>query len=199
MYIFINNKYSRVYWSIITHARSRVNTDYVEKHHIIPKCLGGTNKKSNIIELTPKEHYICHRLLTKMTEGDDKNKMIYAWWAMTVHTSKYTNGNRYAVTGKKYETARNEYRKLVIGKPKTKEHREKLGKYERTPEIRKALSDARKSQIGKYNHSTETKLKMIESKKSILRPTFPCPHCGKTMNMLNLIRWHRDNCKKKGE
>lgn len=198
MYIFINNKYSKVYWNIITRAKMRVNTKYVEKHHIIPKCLGGTNKKSNIVELTPKEHYLCHRLLTKMTNGDDKKKMVYAWWAMTVHTSRYTNGNRYVVTGKRYETARTEYRKLVIGKPKSKEHREKLGKYERTPEIRKAISDSRKAQIGKQHRTDETKKKMSKWQKGIPKPIGSCQYCGKTMSLMNLSRWHGENCKNKG-
>lgn len=198
MYIFINNKYTKVYWSIITRATTRVNTGYVEKHHIIPKCLGGTNKKSNIVELTPKEHYLCHRLLTKMTIGVDKNKMVYAWWAMTVHTSKYTNGNRYVVTGKSYETARNEYRKLVTGIPKSKKHREKLGKYERTPEIRKAISDSRKAQIGKQHRTDDTKKRIGERQKGMPKPIGYCQHCGKQMSVMNLSRWHGENCKNKG-
>ena len=61
--IFIDNKYTRIYFNIVNNAKSRTNyTGYVEKHHIIPKSLGGTNKKSNLVELTAKEHYLCHRL-----------------------------------------------------------------------------------------------------------------------------------------
>jgi hypothetical protein len=35
------------------------------RHHIVPKALGGSNKKENIILLTPKEHFVAHRLLAK--------------------------------------------------------------------------------------------------------------------------------------
>ena len=39
---------------------------YYEKHHILPKCLGGTNDKTNITLITAREHFIAHMLLFKM-------------------------------------------------------------------------------------------------------------------------------------
>ena len=46
----LNNKYSRWYINIITKAidRSAVIGEYYEKHHIIPKSMGGNNKKENL-------------------------------------------------------------------------------------------------------------------------------------------------------
>jgi hypothetical protein len=76
--MFKTNKYSRWYFSIIQTARDRVTSGYVEKHHIIPKCLGGGDTKENIVRLYPKEHYICHLLLIRMTEGTAKSKMSFA-------------------------------------------------------------------------------------------------------------------------
>ena len=58
--------YSRQYNLIINKAKERVLEEYSETHHIIPKCLGGTNENTNLVELTPREHLICHRLLVKM-------------------------------------------------------------------------------------------------------------------------------------
>jgi hypothetical protein len=43
-----------------------------EQHHIIPKCLGGSNDKSNLVLLTYREHYIAHWLLTKIHKNDSK-------------------------------------------------------------------------------------------------------------------------------
>lgn len=40
--------------------------DYTEIHHILPKCMGGTNEKDNLVRLTAREHYLAHRLLTKI-------------------------------------------------------------------------------------------------------------------------------------
>jgi len=86
--MFIDNKYTRVYNSIV--SRAQIDTlrskdfGYYEKHHIVPKSLGGTNDSSNITLLTFKEHWTCHRLLCKMV-SDPKHKtaMRYALYALS--------------------------------------------------------------------------------------------------------------------
>ena len=52
MKFFLDNKYTNWYFSIISKARTRVNNDYIEKHHIIPKSIGGLNTKDNLVELS---------------------------------------------------------------------------------------------------------------------------------------------------
>ncbi len=78
--IFIANKYTTTYFSIIEKAKLRVlpNTEYKEIHHIVPRSLGGSNELSNLVDLTYREHRLCHKLLVKMTDGIDKSKMSYA-------------------------------------------------------------------------------------------------------------------------
>lgn len=39
---------------------------YTERHHIQPRCLGGSNRPDNLVYLTPRVHFIAHRLLQKM-------------------------------------------------------------------------------------------------------------------------------------
>lgn len=59
--------YKEIYNNIIERAKNRVLFDtMIELHHIIPRSEGGSNKKSNKIELTPKEHHLCHLCLIKM-------------------------------------------------------------------------------------------------------------------------------------
>ncbi len=60
---------------------SKYNTNYVESHHIVPKSLGGTNSKSNLVYLTAKEHFVAHKLLTKFLKiGSNAHiKMMYAF------------------------------------------------------------------------------------------------------------------------
>ena len=60
-------------------GRTKKDGVYYERHHIPPRSLGGTNNPENLVYLTPKEHYICHHLLTKFTIGSDKIKMVFAW------------------------------------------------------------------------------------------------------------------------
>ena len=83
--------YRKVYESIILKAfsenrkkikRNDTNYVYYESHHITPKCLGGNNDSSNLILLTSREHYLCHKLLTYMYKGNRKlacafHKMTY--------------------------------------------------------------------------------------------------------------------------
>lgn len=81
--LFIDNKYTSIYYSIIERSRNRNISGYTEKHHIIPKSLGGTNNRNNLVLLTAREHYLCHVLLTKMTTGENKIKMLYAATSFT--------------------------------------------------------------------------------------------------------------------
>ena len=78
--IFIANRYTLIYFSIIENARLRVlpKDQYKETHHIVPRSLGGGNELSNLVDLTYKEHRICHKLLVKMTDSINRSKMSYA-------------------------------------------------------------------------------------------------------------------------
>ena len=76
--LFIDNKYTHIYNRIIDRAKLRPIIGYTEKHHIIPKSFGGSNDYFNIAYLTAREHFLCHLLLTKMTTGEHKKKMVFA-------------------------------------------------------------------------------------------------------------------------
>jgi len=81
--MFLNNKYTALYYKIIASAQERnhikILNDGYQTHHIIPRCFGGTNDLTNLVVLTYKEHRVCHRLLINMTSNDAKYKMMYAY------------------------------------------------------------------------------------------------------------------------
>lgn len=54
------------YDNLINRAKNRTLAGYYEKHHIIPKCVGGQDDSDNIIALTAREHFIAHQLLIKI-------------------------------------------------------------------------------------------------------------------------------------
>ena len=58
--------YQNIYNNIINTRKQKTFNGYTEKHHIIPKSLGGRDSKDNLVELSAREHFICHLLLTKM-------------------------------------------------------------------------------------------------------------------------------------
>ena len=67
LYICIMN-YQLIHDSIIDRAKTRVlpKETYTERHHIIPRCMGGSDNKSNLVDLTAKEHFIIHKLLVEI-------------------------------------------------------------------------------------------------------------------------------------
>ena len=87
--MFLNNKYTALYYKIIASAQERNYTktlnDGYQTHHIIPRCFGGTNDITNLVVLTYKEHRVCHRLLINMTANDAKYKMMYAYKLFNKH------------------------------------------------------------------------------------------------------------------
>jgi len=109
--IFINNKYTRWYYNIIDRAQTRLLNCYTERHHIIPKSLGGSNEFSNLVSLTAREHFVCHMLLTKMVTGIQRQKMVHAWWAMA--TLKKDCQDRHCLNSFQYESVRRAYSKQI--------------------------------------------------------------------------------------
>lgn len=78
--MFNKSKYTNWYYQIIEQAKNRVLAKpiYSEKHHILPKSLGGDQSKTNLVRLLPREHFVCHKLLIKMVTGQAKYKMLEA-------------------------------------------------------------------------------------------------------------------------
>jgi len=89
--MFVENKYFKYYYNIINRAKSRTISGYTETHHIIPRSMGGLNNKENLVDLTAKEHFICHLLLTKITVGKNKRSMIFALNALSNLNNLYQN------------------------------------------------------------------------------------------------------------
>lgn len=98
-YGFIDNKYKKWYLNIIEDRKNRIldTNEYYEKHHIIPKSIGGEDKQFNIISLTAREHFICHLLLIRMVQEKDVYKMVHA---MTRFSKKINNSIEYELLRK---------------------------------------------------------------------------------------------------
>jgi hypothetical protein len=99
--------YKKVYNELIESrkvlVRKRNDDCYYENHHIIPKCFGGSNKKENLVFLTFREHFMAHLLLTKIYDGENKSKMIWALYRMCHKNDKQKNK---IVSTREYEKAR---------------------------------------------------------------------------------------------
>lgn len=181
--IFINNKYSKWYFSIIATAKSRAALSvYTELHHVIPKSLGGSNDSENLVSLSAKEHYICHRLLPRFLNGAHKKKMIYALYCIT-HVRNKGQHSRYIPNSNLYSKIKNDWQMSIKGRtahnkgvPMSVEQKEKLrqaniGKtYTRSPEYLEKQSLAQKGKSrGKGRISNRKGIKMTDEQKEKIR------------------------------
>lgn len=58
--------YARIYEQLIRRASGRERHGYMERHHVVPKCMGGGDEKANIVYLSAKEHFVAHKLLVRI-------------------------------------------------------------------------------------------------------------------------------------
>ena len=119
-HIYYRMNYQNIYNQIVEKAKIRVLEGYKEKHHIIPKCLGGNNDKDNLVELTAREHFLCHLLLCEIYPNS--NKLWYALWLMIVGKNRQKSLSPYVISSRTYEKVKLEFINRIRGvsKPSNK-------------------------------------------------------------------------------
>lgn len=122
--------YQKIYYSLIDRARIRSTVGYTEKHHVLPKCLGGDDIESNIVLLYPEEHYLSHLLLCRIYPKNQK--LLYA--ALNMTTGSLVNSGKR--NNKLYGWLRRQYAESMRGDNNPNR---------RNPEIQK---EAAKKRIG---------------------------------------------------
>ncbi len=153
------NKYRRWYAELMARAVNRKLEGYCERHHALPRSMGGGNEPTNIVQLTYREHFLAHWLLPKFTRGRDQKKMLHALNRMThAHRSK----RKIVISGWQYEVARRAAREAVkgnknlLGYKHTPEARAKMSaavkQSLRNPEVRAKISAARKGNKNALGH-----------------------------------------------
>ena len=84
--------YQKHYDSLMNRAKNRLLEGYCETHHIIPRCMGGTDDPTNLVDLTAEEHYVAHQLLVKIYPHN--SKLVYAANMMTVSSHVNVRNNK---------------------------------------------------------------------------------------------------------
>lgn len=213
--------YNRIYYELIDKARNRKIDDleYYESHHIIPKCMKGSNKPENLVNLTAREHFIAHWLLHK---NNPKNFSLLAAW------NSFNRDNRgLRIKSHLYEYCRIKWIKELKGRKIThpdwwknwtkssvgtkwmnknsKNFRAKQNEIEKLLDEgwvfgritfeRKPHSESHKEKIRnkvqeRINDGWISPLKGRPQKKNVI-----CPHCNKIGGGSQMARWHFNNCK----
>jgi len=175
------------------------NMGYVERHHIIPRSLGGDNIKDNIVFLTPEEHYKVHEML--YTEHPDVRSIEKAW---VIISRRVRDGKTITWTCEEYSEFRRTHAKkqsrrqsgegnVYYGKKHSVEVRAKMSKSGRGRKLSKDTRDRiRVSKIGEKNgfygkkHSEISRAKMSESSKR----NWTEKHDALSLHMKNLnLKW----------
>lgn len=181
-----NNKYFIIYSKIIEkNICSNEKSYYTEKHHILPSSICDDFQKkdpNNIVRLTAREHFICHRLLTKFALEPLLEKMIYAVFCFT---RKSKTQKRITINSRTYEYIKSQ-RSLLLkgksppnkGKPMSENQKDKLRKPKPKDQILKmSKTKQMKKEMGIINSWTQTE----EGKKILSQRMFENnPFKGKT-------------------
>ena len=137
---FINN-------ILETRGRFNCGEEYHERHHIVPKCLGGTNDEDNLIDLFAREHFIAHRLLA--LENPENTSLQFALWALAGMANK-KHSSLELCTPEEFEEARKRRNLAICGENNPMYGSHRLG--ENNP------------MYGKH-HTEETKRKIAQKSK----------------------------------
>jgi hypothetical protein len=173
--------YKKVYESII---QKRIQTpidsgEYVERHHIVPRSLGGDDNETNLIRLTAREHFICHALLAEMYEEGTNEwyKLNHAFMMMKAESAEH-GGNRY-INSRLYALKKEDFSKVmsyVQGGSKNSQHGRvwiynlnleqniKVHNSEIYPYLENGWVKGRVVDFHKLKEKEETKLLLKESK-----------------------------------
>ena len=164
------NKYEKWYKDITNRGQSRITNERTESHHIIPKCLGGADDKSNLTNVTLREHFICHWLLTKIHYGKERHQLLKALWMMKAENQNQTR-YKTKITSRVYATLKEEYIKLQSIKVTGKGN----GFYGKTHtlEARKRISEANKGRVPPQEEIEKMKLALAKRREQgIKRATY---------------------------
>ena len=142
------------YERLIERAKHRVLEGYAERHHIVPRCIGGDDSPLNMVRLTAEEHFVAHQLLIRLFPRNAK--LAYAAIAMAKR-----------VTGRR---AYGWLRRKQIEAQRGRHHRSdaiaKMSAAKRSHWERGAYKDVQWDNKAKWTgkkHSAETRAKMSES------------------------------------
>ena len=184
--IFLNNKYTKIYFAIVEKVRQTPFEGFTENHHIVPEHFyiertrsgppgwlqGNPDAKENLLDMPAREHAICHLLLRKMIPEDKNAGCVYAAWRMV--NIEDDTGNRYRVNSRIYAKLKEEVAKTHSATMKGR------------PAHNKGKKVTDKEALDNIKEAAQ---KRDANKKT-------CEHCARIFTPSSYKQYHGDKCEK---
>lgn len=100
--------YQKIYESLVNKRQNNPAKGYTERHHILPRALGGSDDPTNLVVLSGREHWVAHLLLHKIHR---KNQTLFACHMMAMRCEE--RGIPFIKNSRLYEAIRIEYAKRI--------------------------------------------------------------------------------------
>ena len=176
--------YQKIYYQLILEAKTREEiSGYFETHHIIPRCLHGTDNPDNLVKLTAKEHFLAHLLLVEIYPTNQKLK--YALWMMA--TMATSTQDRYKVSARTYQRIKESLNK------KTDEHKKKI-----SDSLKKAYAEGSRGTNKGKKMSAEVGKRISEAKKGMVGTNLGKPMSDEQKKKISETLKKRNQNKKLG-
>ena len=173
--------YRRIYNQLIERGRLRqagkrrkelvALIGQVERHHIVPRSLGGTDSPENLVYLTPEEHFVAHELLVKLHPKDIGP--LRALMILSGRNNRYRNNKLFGWARRRYSEMRKGNVPWNKGTPCAEGTKDKIREARKlqitTDETRAKISAAGKGENNAFygkTHSTESRSKISANNKS---------------------------------
>lgn len=105
--------YNEIYETLISHRKHHPATGYTENHHIVMRCMGGSDTPDNLVELTGREHWVVHLLLHKIHRN---SQTAFACHMMAMRCEE--RGISHIRNSRTYEYIRKQHAKFIGAKNK---------------------------------------------------------------------------------
>jgi hypothetical protein len=116
--------YQKHYDLLIERARVREKpAGYSERHHIIPRCLGGSDELKNIVSLTAREHFLAHLLIAKAFPSE--LKLSQTAYMMANFGQNTINSKTYSILRSAHKVRMSKFMKEYCADPEVKRKKSK--------------------------------------------------------------------------
>lgn len=192
------NKYTKWYINIIEKSllrfpdtresqRKKINSSfgYVERHHILARCMDGPDTNENMVWLSAKEHFLCHLLLVRMTDIKEyKQKNFYS--LIMLMGNKNRTGLK--ISSGMYSKIKEERSEMTSGVPRSEEAKARMRGIKKSPEH---VEKIRQANLGRIpinkgvSMSEEQKQKVSQSKMGSTPWNKGIPHTEETRKKIS--------------